>query len=136
MAKDKILKQKVHHDGVSMVVLKEGNRYAVPDALRQTWIDEGVIAGMTSKEISKEEAERAATDQDDGDGEKQQDEEQDEAPLFTAKHIAGGLYEITGPGLEHPERVRGRTETDVRISELTEAHKALTAADGSGAPPV
>ena len=121
MAKDKILKQKVHHDGVSMVVLKGGDRYDVPDKLRQVWIDEGVIAGKTSKQIAQEEAERAAVDQD--------EEEEDDAPLFVAKHVAGGLYEITGPGLDQPERVRGKTEADVRIVELTDAYK-LAQSDG------
>lgn len=127
MAKDKILKQKVHHDGVSMVVLKDGDKYAVPDRLRQTWIDEGIIAGKTSKEIAKEEAERAATEQAD------EDEDEDDTPLFSSKHIAGGLYEINGPGLEQPERVKGKTETEVRIAELTEAYK-VEQSDGGGAP--
>ena len=132
MAKDKILKQKVHHDGVSMVVLKAGDKYAVPDRLRQTWIDERVIAGKTTKEIAQEEAARAASERDD-----EEDEDKDDAPIFTTKHIAGGLYEITGPGLAEPERVKGRTETEVRVAELTEAYKAANpATDGSGAPPV
>lgn len=133
MAKDKILKQKVHHDGVSMVVLKEGDKYSVPDRLRQTWIDEGVIAGKTSKEIAKEEAERAAAEQSD----ENEDEDEDDAPLFSSKHIAGGLYEITGPGLEQPERVKGKTETEVRIAEVTEAYKAKQAAEtGNGGAPI
>ena len=133
MAKDKILKQKVYHDGVSMVVLKPGDKHAVPDAARQTWIDEGTIAGKTSKQIALEEAERAAAD---GAGE---DEEEHDTPLFTSKHVAGGLYEISGPGLNQPERVKGKTETEVRIAELTEAYKAEHrdgGADGAGAPPV
>lgn len=134
MAKDKILKQKVHHDGVSMVVLKAGDKYAVPANLRQTWIDEHVISGKTSKEIAQEEAARAAAEAEDDD-----DEEEHDTPLFTSKHIAGGLYEISGPGLEQPERVKGKTETEVRIAELTEAYKAEHqdgGADGAGAPPV
>ncbi|MAN11092.1 MAG: hypothetical protein CMN63_01510 [Sphingobium sp.] len=132
MAKDKILKQKVHHDGVSMVVLKSGDRYAVPDTLRQSWIDEGVIAGKTSKEIAKEEeaARAAAAEQED------EEEDGDVAPLFTAKHIAGGLFEITGPGLEQPERVKGKAETEARVVALTEAYEAQQAASngGGGAP--
>ena len=132
MAKDKIHKQKVYHDGVSMVVLKPGDKHDVPDVARQTWIDDGTIAGKTSKQIAQEEAERAAAD---GAGE----EEEDDTPFFTSKHIAGGLYEISGPGLEQPERVKGKTETEVRIVELTEAYKAEHqdgGADGAGAPPV
>jgi hypothetical protein len=135
MAKDKILKQKVHHDGVSMVVLKAGDKYAVPANLRQTWIDEHVIAGKTSKEIAQEEAARAAAETEDDD----EDEGEDDTPIFTSKHVAGGLYEIFGPGLDEPERVKGKTETQVRIVELTEAYKAEHqdgGADGAGAPPV
>ncbi|BBD98045.1 hypothetical protein SAMIE_1015460 [Sphingobium amiense] len=127
MSKDKILKQKVYHNGTSMVVLNAGDRHTVPEDRRQSFIDEGIIAGKTSDELAREAAEHAAAEQDG-----------DDASLFTAKHIAGGLYEITGPGLEQPERVKGKTETEVRIAELVEAHKAAaaSAADGAGAPPV
>jgi hypothetical protein len=127
MAKDKILKQKVYHDGTSMIVLKPGDKHEVPERFRQTWIDEKVIAGKTSKQVAEEEAARAAA------------EEEHDTPLFTSKHIAGGLFEISGPGLEQPERVKGKTETEVRIAELTEAYKAEHqdgGADGAGAPPV
>ena len=125
MAKHKILKQKVYHDGTSMVVLKAGDRKEVPDRLLQTFIDEGVIEGKTSKQMAREAAERGDEDDDD----------ETDAPIFTTKHIAGGLYEITGPGLAEPERVKGRTETEVRVAELTEAYKAANPAiDGSGAP--
>lgn len=129
MAKDKILKQKVYHDGTSMIVLKPGDKHEVPERFRQTWIDEKVIAGKTSKQVAEEEAARAAAEA----------EEEHDTPLFTSKHIAGGLFEISGPGLEQPERVKGKTETEVRIAELTEAYKAEHqdgGTDGAGAPPV
>lgn len=126
MAKDKILKQKVYHDGTSMIVLKEGASHPVPDRLRQIFIDEGVIEGKTSKEIAKEAALASAVDPEDGGN--------GDAPIFTARHVAGGLFEITGPGLDQPERVKGKTEVEVRIVELTDAHKAALAAGNGDAP--
>lgn len=131
MAKDKILKQKVYHDGTSMIVLKPGDKHEVPERFRQTWIDEKVIAGKSSKELAEEEAARAAAEaehEEEGDG--------NDTPVFTAKHIAGGLFEITGPDLEQPERVKGKTEAEARVMALTEAYEAQQAADngGGGAP--
>jgi len=131
MAKDKILKQKVYHDGTSMIVLKPGDKHEVPERFRQTWIDEKVIAGKSSKELAEEEAARAAAEaehEEEGDG--------DDTPVFTAKHIAGSLFEITGPGLEQPERVKGKAETEARVVALTEAYEAQQAASngGGGAP--
>ena len=131
MAKDKILKQKVYHDGTSMIVLKPGDKHEVPERFRQTWIDEKVIAGKSSKELAEEEAARAAAEaehEEEGDGH--------DPPVFTAKHIAGSLFEITGPGLEQPERVKGKAETEARVLALTEAYEAQQAASngGGGAP--
>ena len=131
MAKDKILKQKVYHDGTSMIVLKPGDKHEVPERFRQTWIDEKVIAGKSSKELAEEEAARAAAEaehEEEGDGH--------DTPVSTAKHIAGSLFEITGPGLEQPERVKGKAETEARVLALTEAYEAQQAASngGGGAP--
>jgi hypothetical protein len=121
--KDTILKQKVYHNGVSMVVLGKGDKHKVPDDLRQSFIDEGVIEGKTSDELAREEAARAASGGD----------EQDDVPLFTAKHIAGGVFAITGPGLDEPEKVKGKTEVAVRIAEL-EADYAKSQDENGGAP--
>lgn len=128
MAKDKILKQKVYHNGTSMVVLKEGDKHAVPDGLRQTFIDEGVIEGKTSKELAKEAADVAASTVDD-------DDDEGNGPLFTAKHTGFGVFEISGPGLDVPEIVptKGKKAAEARIAELTEAYKAAQAGAG-GAP--
>jgi hypothetical protein len=127
MAKDKILKQKVYHNGTSMVVLNMDDKHAVPDHLRQTFIDEGVIEGKTSDELAREAAAAAADAEDD-----------DDAPLFTAKHTGFGVFEISGPGLEEPEVVaeKGKKAAQARVAELTEAYKAKQAADngGGGAP--
>lgn len=133
MAKDKILKQKVYHDGTSMIVLKPGDKHEVPERFRQTWIDEKVIAGKTSKELAEEGAARAAAEA--------EHENEDDAPLFTAKHVGFGVFEISGPGLEAPETVptKGKKAAEARIAELTEAYKAEHqdgGADGAGAPPV
>lgn len=50
------------------------------------------------------------------------------ASVFTSSHVGGGVYEIAGPGLHEPERVKGKAEADDRVTELTEAHKAAAAA--------
>lgn len=47
---------------------------------------------------------------------------------FEAKHIGFGKYEITGPGLDEPEKVKGKDKAQARLAELEAAH-AETAAD-------
>lgn len=86
-----ILKQKVYHDGKSMVVLKPDMKREVPDHLLQTFIDEGVIDGP--------------------DGEV-------DADSFIMKHVGFGKYEISGPGLDEPELVKGKVEAETRLDAL------------------
>lgn len=57
----------------------------------------------------------------------------DEAPLagdeaaFTMKYVPVGKYEITGPGLDEPEVVKGKDAAQARLDELNASQKPLTA---------
>jgi hypothetical protein len=48
---------------------------------------------------------------------------EDPAPTanFVAKHVGAGAFDITGPGLDEPERVKGTTVAEVRVAELETA---------------
>ncbi len=47
---------------------------------------------------------------------------------FAINPVGGGYYEITGPGLAEPERVRGQENADNRLAELR--GEAATGAEG------
>lgn len=112
--KREILKSKVYHDGTSMIVLRAGDKHDVPARFVQTWIDEGVLEGKTSKQLAKEKAGAVVQD----------GTVPTEPTEFAVKSLPGGRYKITGPGLDKPEIVKGKTEADVRLLELKEARKA------------
>lgn len=40
------------------------------------------------------------------------------ASEFTSRHVGGGWYEISGPGLDEPEKAQGKDEAAARIAEL------------------
>jgi hypothetical protein len=119
--KREILKQHVYHDGTSMIVLAAGDMHQAPARLLQSWIDRGIVAGKTSKQLAHE----AAASADDA-------KTDETVSAFEMTHVGGGYYAISGPGLDEPERVKGKTEAQVRVAELDAAHEAAAAAGGEG----
>lgn len=104
MAKHKILKQKVYHDGTSMIVLKKGDSEPVPDRLLQTFIDEGVIAEPKAASRSTSSSSNDEVISDEG------------GVKLTS--VGGGWYQIEGGSLDEPEKVQGREEAEARAAEL------------------
>jgi len=113
MKKHEFLRQRVFHDGMSMIVAKAGESHAVPDDQVADFIaDETIVDPNPPKR-------RKAPEDGEGGGD----------PAFASKHVGGGRFEITGPGLAEPERVQGKEAAEARLAELEAAHDA----DG-GAP--
>ena len=92
MAEHLILKQKVYHNGRSMVVLKPGEKGEVPDRLVRTFVIEGIIP------------------------------DPDEAPPeFEMHHLGFGKYQITGPGITEETIVKSKADAETFIERLKEA---------------
>lgn len=108
----KIKRQKVYHDGTSMIVLKPGMMAPIPDDKVQTFIDEDVIDGKKSKELAKEQAAQAA----------EHDREQagiDTTATYRTRTIPGGRVVIEGPD-GFKETVK-REDAEARVAVLNAA---------------
>lgn len=51
------------------------------------------------------------------------DEGDQETASFTMKHVGAGIWAISGPGLDEPEKVKGKHAAEARMAELTDAAK-------------
>lgn len=59
-----------------------------------------------------------------GDAAAEHDDREVPSGAFTLTHTSFGNYEITGPGLDEPERVKGKANAEARLAELEAAAKA------------
>lgn len=109
MAKHKFLRQRVFHDGTSMIVAKAGTTKEVPDAL----INDFVI----DKSIEKPKGwVHPHGDEDEG-----EDDADETEGAFKLAHQGFGKWAITGPGLDQPEIVQGKDAAEKRAAELEAA---------------
>lgn len=46
------------------------------------------------------------------------------APLFTVTHVVGPNFDVFGPGMDAPERVKGKAAAEARAAELEAAMSA------------
>jgi hypothetical protein len=124
MTKHKFLRQRVFHDGTSMIVAKKGESHPVPAELLNDFVIDKSIE--RPKGWQHPDGDHAADDDDEtgaGDG---------GAPAYSAKHRSGGKFIVTGPGLpDDGELVDGKAAAEARVAELNAS--PLGAGDG-GAP--
>ncbi|WP_334656736.1 hypothetical protein [Sphingomonas panaciterrae] len=123
MTKHKFLRQRVFHDGTSMIVAKKGDSHPVPDEL----LNDFVIDKSIEKPKGWKHPDGVETvDDDEGD-----DDTGASTGAYTMKYKPVGKYVIAGPNLPaEGETVSGKEAAEKRLAELTEAHTA----GGEGAP--
>lgn len=112
MKKHTFLRQHVFHDGKQMIVAKAGDKFEVPADQLADMIASKAIEDPHSK-----------------------DEDEFESSGFTMKHVGFGKYEITGPGLDTPETVKGRDVAEGRLAQLAKRQVVPAPAAADGAPP-
>lgn len=137
------------HDGKNMIVLTAGQPVRLAES-SEIWCDERKLLepkailvdddgqpinpplGDPSDEpqpLDLTDEERASLPQLDHDGGSLPDDSFVFHSEFIMKHVGGGWYEISGPGLEEPVKVQGRVDAEARYDEIV-----AEAGESAGAP--
>lgn len=64
-----------------------------------------------------------------------QEPEKEAAKPFTAKHVGGGRFEITGPGIEEPIKIVGKAAAHSALDELNTAYATTISQEPGKSPP-